>query len=173
MIKKNQRTRMAAFVYDVYNRTQLQEKFSMIQLCRYHCVGSRFSDIVQARKMMASGRGSSARYTWLGEPPTDALIEELMKEHHRQNNEHYRQAQNEKSVEQKAVHHQIAPGFTYVDLTGENPPEKLEQQPESPDPVQVAPVIDTKLMEQYVKAHMLEIMTKMFGNEKDTAGNGA
>ena len=163
---------MAAFVYDVYNRTQMQEKFSMIQLCRYHCVGSRFSDIVQSAKMMATGRGSSARYTWMGEEPNDALIDKLMKEHHRQNNEQYLKAQNEKCMEQQAVHHTIG-RMTYADLTGENPPEKLERQPDTPNPVQVAPVIDTKLMEQYVKAHMLEIMAKMFGNEKDAAGDGA
>jgi len=175
MIKKNKRTRMAAFVYDLYNKTQQADKFTMEQLCRYHSIGNRFADIVQHRKLMVTGRGQAVKYTWMGDPPNDKLIDNMMEEHHRVNNEYYTTVTKPKQEvqAQQAVHHTITPGFTYVDLTGQNPPEELERPAQTPDLVQVAPVIDTKLMEQYVKAHMLEIMAKMFGNEKDTAGDGA
>jgi len=164
--------RITAFIYDAYNKLKTSSRPNFEHLATHHGVGKHFYQQMLGKCITNNGKFSKD-WVWIGGPPTQELIEECVKGYRQYSDAINKKYRNKVKVEQQAVHHQIAPGFTYVDLTGENSPEKLEHQPESPDPVQVAPIIDTKLMEQYVKAHMMEIMTKMFGNEKDTARDGA
>jgi hypothetical protein len=68
-----------------------------------------------------------------------------------------------------AKHHKITPGFTYIDLTGEAPPEFLE--------CQALLEKATPEAEEEAKATLAELfveLRKTFQiNEKDAAGDGA
>jgi hypothetical protein len=163
--------RITAFIYDAYNKLKTTSRPNFEHLSTHHGIGKHFYQQMLGRCITNNGKFSKD-WVWIGGPPTQQLIDECIEGYKMYSEAINKKYRNKEKVEQKAVHHEIAPGFNYIDLTGENPPVQLERLTETPDPVRVTPVVDAKLVEQYVKAQMLEIMTKMFGNEKDAAGDG-
>jgi hypothetical protein len=78
------RTRCIAFVYDFYNKCEYDD-FSANELRKYHRIGNRFKDILIKKKLNTTGKFRGVKYTWIGDPPDEELINQLMNEYAQMN----------------------------------------------------------------------------------------
>jgi hypothetical protein len=92
-------TRYRAFVYDFYNKCG-SDDFNVEALCRYHCVGYSFRHILVKTKLNMIGQGRGVKYTWIGDPPTEELINSLINEHAEYNKEYNANLLKKKQPEQ-------------------------------------------------------------------------
>jgi hypothetical protein len=66
----------SAFIYDLYCKCSTNQKFSLVNLAKYHSLGSAFLDAVKEADIIVK---VNARYKWIGVSPDTFLIEKIEK----------------------------------------------------------------------------------------------